>query len=275
MRIDSHQHFWVYDPVRDSWIDDDMRVIRKDFLPQNLAPILDANKIDGCIAVQADQSEEETNFLLDFAEKNEFIKGVVGWVNLCDDNIQERLEHFTQNSNFKGVRHILQAENEDFVLRKDFQNGIKRLQKFGLTYDILIFPNQLKNTIELVKAFPEQKFVLDHLAKPDIKTGKITEWEASMRKLAIYENVYCKVSGMITEADWTTWKAQDFNPYLDVVFDTFGTRRTLFGSDWPVCLLAGEYSRVLGLTENYLQQFSKEEQNLVMGGNACNFYDLT
>ena len=275
MRIDSHQHFWKYDPVRNNWIDETMFVLRKDFLPEDLAPILSANKVDGCIAVQADQSENETHFLLNLAQQNEFIKGVVGWVNLCDKNVEERLEHFSQNKYLKGVRHILQAESEDFILKNDFQQGIKNLQKFGLTYDILIYPNQLKNTIALVKNFPEQKFVLDHIAKPYIKTSQIKEWEIDLRELANYQNVSCKVSGLITEADWHQWKAEDFKPYFDVVFEAFGAKRTLFGSDWPVCLLAGDYEQVLHLIENYLQQFSKEEQELIMGANTATFYALS
>lgn len=274
MRIDSHQHFWEYDPIRNSWIDDTMLVIRKDFLPQDLAPILLANRLDGCVAVQAGQSENETHFLLNCAENNDFIKGVVGWVDLCDSDVDKRLNYFSENQYFKGVRHIVQNEDEDFILRKDFQNGIQSLQKFGLPYDILIYPYQLKNTIQLVNAFPEQAFVVDHLAKPEIKLGKIKEWASELSELANFENVHCKVSGMVTEADWQYWKASDFKPYLDVVFNAFGTERIMYGSDWPVCLLAGEYVQVIDLIENYIQQFSKSEQEMVMGVNAFKFYGM-
>jgi len=275
MKIDSHQHFWEYNPVRDSWIDDSMQVIRKDFLANELEIVLDSNGIDGSVAVQADQSEEETAFLLKLAQENDFIKAVVGWVNLCADNITDRLGHFSENRYFKGVRHIVQAESEDFVLRKDFQRGISKLAQFDLTYDILVYPTQLKNVIQFVHAFPEQKFVLDHIAKPNIKQGEINKWRSHINELARYENVYCKVSGLVTEADWQQWKTEDFTPYLDVVFEAFGIKRVMYGSDWPVCLLAGNYNEVLDMIKKYIQQFSKEEKNLIMGSNACHFYGLT
>ena len=274
MRIDSHQHFWKYDALRDSWIDDSMKVIRRDFFPEDLMPILEEYNIDGCVAVQADQSEKETTFLLDFAEHNDGIKGVVGWVDLCADTVEDRLIHFSKNPYFKGVRHILQSEKEDFVLRKDFQNGISKLAPLGLTYDLLVFPNQLRNTIALVDRFPNQKFVLDHLAKPLIKAGELEEWKNAIIALAQRSNVYCKLSGMVTEADWKSWKKEDFKPYLDTVFSAFGTERLLYGSDWPVCLLAGQYGEVLGLVENYIQELSQKEKESIMGLNACDFYNL-
>lgn len=275
MKIDSHQHFWEYDPVRDSWIDDSMQVIRKDFLADDLAIVLDNNGIDGCVAVQADQSETETTFLLALAQQNKFIKGVVGWVNLVSKDVKERLNHFSQNHHFKGVRHIVQAENEEFVLRKDFQRGISALAEFGLTYDILVYPNQLKNVIRFISTFPEQKFVLDHIAKPDIKNGQIKKWKSDINELAKYQNVCCKVSGLVTEADWRKWKMEDFIPYLDVIYEAFGIQRILYASDWPVCLLAGNYNEVLDVVNKYSAQFSEEEQELVMGTNAIRFYGLT
>ncbi|MCB4807967.1 amidohydrolase family protein [Tamlana sp. 62-3] len=276
MRIDAHQHFWVFDPVRDSWIDDSMLVIRKDFLPKDLKPILKANNIDGCIAVQADQSETETNFLLQSAADNPFIKGVVGWVDLCNKNVDERLKHFAQNKLFKGVRHIVQAETEDFVLRNDFLNGISKLSKYNLVYDILVFPNQLENVIKMVAKFPEQQFVLDHIAKPKISEGLIanTNWKTNIKRLASYKNVSCKVSGMVTETQDFKWEEKDFHEFLNVTVEAFGVDRLLFGSDWPVCLLAGAYQDVLHIVEDFFNSFSIEEINKIMGANAVRIYNL-
>ncbi len=274
MRIDSHQHFWSYHPVKHSWIDNSMEVLRRDFMPDDLQDVLMEMNMTGCVAVQADQSEAETRFLLDLATKHSFIKGVVGWVDLCETNVAERLAHFTADAAFKGVRHILQSERDDFMLGKAFCNGIAQLEQFNLSYDILVFPNQLKNTVKLVERFPEQRFVLDHLAKPYIKDGKISAWKTDIEILAKHKNVHCKISGMVTEADVLNWDENDFKPYMDVVFEAFGTNRLMFGSDWPVCLLAGNYSRVLSITENYIKQFTDEEQSMIMGKNAADFYAL-
>jgi len=275
MIIDSHQHFWKYDSVRDAWIDNTMKIIQRDFLPSDLEPLLATENVDGCIAVQADQSEEETNFLLDLAAKNNYIKGVVGWVDLCDSNVKKRLEHFAQNELFKGVRHILQAEKDGFMLDPAFVNGIKIVAQYNLTYDILIYPHQLKNSTLLVSKFPDQKFVLDHLAKPPIKSGHINSWKTDIQELAKRPNVYCKLSGMTTEANWQNWKPEDFEPYIHVIFEAFGPHRIMFGSDWPVCLLAGNYAETKQMVTSYLSQFTLAEQNQVMGLNAVNFYGLT
>lgn len=274
MRIDSHQHFWNYDPYKHSWIDDSMSVLKKDFLPSQLKTVLQENNFDGCVAVQADISVDETTYLLQLADEHPFIKGVVGWVNLLSDDLDDQLDQFSQNTLFKGVRHVLQSEPDGFMLQKGFLNGIKHLKKYNLTYDILIFPHQLKEAIQFVKKNPNQPFVLDHLAKPYIKKGEINGWKNDITELASFENVYCKVSGMVTEADWKQWKEDDFKHYLDAVFEAFGPKRLLFGSDWPVCLLASEYNKVVQIVENYIQQFSKEEQNDVMGKNAVKFYNL-
>ncbi|MFT6795071.1 MAG: L-fuconolactonase [Maribacter sp.] len=274
MRIDSHQHFWDYHPVKHSWIDNAMEVLRRDFMPDEFQDVLMEKNMTGCVAVQAEQSEAETSFLLNVAAKHTFIKGVVGWVDLCEPKVAERLAYFATDSAFKGVRHILQSEPDDFMLGKAFCNGIAQLEQFNLSYDILVFPNQLKNTVKLVERFPEQRFVLDHLAKPYIKDGKISLWKTDIEILAKHKNVYCKVSGMVTEADVLNWKENDFKPYMDVVFEAFGTNRIMFGSDWPVCLLAGDYSRVLSLTENYIRQFTNEEHHMIMGKNATDFYAL-
>lgn len=275
MIIDSHQHFWNYDPVRDSWIDESMQVIRKDFLPKDLKPILEANSVDGCIAVQADQSEEETEFLLKCAEENSFIKGVVGWLDLRANNVEERLAHYSKNKLFKGVRHIVQGESdEDFMLQPNFLNGIQKLKQFGLTYDILIHQGQLSQAIELVKKCPNQQFVLDHIAKPKISEGVDDVWEKNMRLLASYKNVSCKISGMVTETQDFKWQESDFTTFLDVVVDAFGTDRLLYGSDWPVCLLAGSYKKVFQIIEHYFQDFPKEDILKIMGGNAKRIYKL-
>lgn len=275
MIIDSHQHFWKYDPVRDSWIDSTMKIIQRDFLPRDLKPILIENNVDGCIAVQADQSEYETAFLLDLAAKNNFIKGVVGWVDLCDSNVQKRLEQFDQNKLFKGVRHILQTEKEDFILDRAFINGIQRLAPLNLTYDLLVLPHQLENTTILVSKFSNQKFVLDHIAKPPIKSAGIKNWKLGIEKLAKCPNAYCKLSGLVTEADWSSWKQEDFTPYIDIVFEAFGTDRILFGSDWPVCLLAGSYAKTKKIVTSYIKQLSDTEKAKIMGLNAIDFYGIS
>jgi len=274
MQIDAHQHFWKYNSIRDSWIDDSMVVIRKDFLPIDLEPILKENNVDGCIAVQADQSEEETFFLLQQAAKNPFVKGVVGWVDLCSDTIEKRVRFFAENKLFKGVRHIVQAEEVDFVLREDFQNGISTLKQFDLVYEILIFPKQLKSVIELVGKFPKQQFVLDHIAKPSISEEINEEWLNGIVELSKYLNVSCKISGMVTETKGSILKGQEFKPFLDVVFNSFGVDRILYGSDWPVCLLAAEYKDVMAIIENYVKNFSSDDQAMIFGGNAVRIYNL-
>ncbi|MEO9805017.1 MAG: amidohydrolase family protein [Reichenbachiella sp.] len=274
MKIDAHQHFWKYNPVRDAWIDESMQCIRRDFLPADLESLLKENGMDGCVSVQADQSEEETEFLLELARTSAFIKAVIGWVNLRADDAKDRLSHFARNEKFKGVRHILQAEPSEFMSNSEFRYGISCLEPLGLTYDILVYPEQLPSAIQLVRRFPNQAFVIDHLAKPNIKKQEIKTWEGDIRLLAEMPNVHCKISGMVTEADWLGWKPEDFKPYLDVVFDAFGTGRLMFGSDWPVCLLAAQYEEVLGNTNEYLEALTSQEKNKVMGGNALTFYNL-
>ena len=274
MRIDSHQHFWKFDPVRHAWIDSSMQNIAKDFLPKDLKPLLESNLMDGCIAVQADQSETETEFLLKVAEENSFIKGVVGWVDLSAEDISQRLEVFSKNPLFKGVRHVLQAEKEGFMLQDPFLKGISELKNFNLTYDILIYPNQLEEARLLIEKNPDQPFVLDHLAKPYIKQQKIKNWASDIKELAKYKNVYCKLSGMVTEADWNHWQFENFKKYLSVAFDTFGSDRLMFGSDWPVCLLAGSYEHVVKIIDLFIENLEQEEKNNIMGRNACNFYNL-
>lgn len=274
-RIDSHQHFWKFDPLRDSWIDQSMAVIQRDFLPEDIKPLLLANKMDGSVVVQSDQSEAENNFQLTNANQNDFIKGVVGWVDLQSEDIHERLSYYSQFKKMKGFRHVLQGEKQrDFMLRPAFKRGIAALHQFGYTYDILIFPDQLDYTREFLKSFSYQPFVIDHIAKPYIKDQKIDEWKKDILAIAKYDNVFCKVSGMVTEANWRNWKKEDFHPYLDIVLQAFGVNRLMFGSDWPVCLVAASYTEVGNIVSEYFSSLSKDEQNAFFGGNAARFYNL-
>ena len=275
MRIDSHQHFWKFDRVRDSWITDEMAVIQKDFLPADLQAVLRKNNFDGSVVVQSDQSEHENEFQLKNAEGNDFIKGVVGWVDLQANDIEERLARYSSFKKMKGFRHVLQGETDrSLMLKPGFMNGISKLEKFGYTYDILIYADQLKYVPQFVGAFINQKFVIDHLAKPPIKDREISEWKKEMQHIGRFENVSCKISGMVTEADWKNWKQDDFVPYVDVVIEAFGPDRIMYGSDWPVCLVAASYEQTLGIVEEYFSSFSKTEQELFFGGNAVKFYSL-
>jgi L-fuconolactonase len=275
MRIDAHQHFWKYDPVRDGWINSEMCVLRRDFMPDDLAPILRENDIDGCIAVQADQSEDETHLLLNLSSKYEFIKGVVGWVDLAAGNIEERLEYWSGFDKLMGFRHIIQAEPDDsFMLRPDFCRGISGLSQYGFTYDLLVQPRHLPSLLKFVGRFPDQSFVIDHLAKPSIQTGKIDEWKQGIEKLAAFENVFCKLSGMVTEADLNHWKATDFKPYIDAVIGSFGIDRIMFGSDWPVCLLGTSYDKCCAILEQNTSELTVSEKAKLWGLNAAKFYGL-
>lgn len=269
--IDSHQHFWKFDPVKYSWIPDRMHMIRRDFLPIDLEPILKENDIQGCIAVQGDQSEAETRFLLDLAGNNNFIKGVVGWVDLNDEKIKERLNLFSENPFFKGVRHTVYDDAGEFMLQPSFQRGISCLGSFGLTYDILVFDYQLPGAVELGKKFPNQPFVLDHMGKPQISNGLSKEWRSYIRELGKCKNVYCKVSGLVTETENFQWEKKDFFPFLEEVISAFGKDRLMFGSDWPVCLSAASYAEILEIIKDF---FSEEDLKGIMGGNAVKFYNL-
>lgn len=276
MKIDAHQHFWKFDPVRDSWITDEMKVIQRDFLPDDLAPILETNGINGCLAVQASQTEEETDFLIELASNHDFIKGVVGWVDLRSNDIDYRLAHYASFAKVKGFRHVVQGESDsEFMLRPQFKAGITALESYNFTYDILIYHYQLEQAIQLVKLFPEQRFVLDHIAKPDIKSGEYATWQTNIKKLALHTNVYCKISGMVTEADWNKWTTADFKVYLDTVVKAFGTDRIMYGSDWPVCTVAASYEQQIGIVNDYFNPFSTLEKRNIMGGNATRFYGLT
>lgn len=274
LRIDAHQHFWKFDPIRDSWITDEMHVIQRDFLPADLAPVLVRNNIGGCVAVQADQSENETQFLLELAAADDFIKGVVGWVDLRSEELDQRLYHYSAFKKLKGFRHIAQGEPVGFLRREEFSKGIRALKDFNFTYDILIYPHLIQDAIWLVNQHPDQKFVVDHLAKPVIREKEFSIWSAQMKELALLNNVSCKLSGMVTEAIWDRWTNDDFKPYLDFIIDHFGTNRVMYGSDWPVCLVAASYEKQLTIMEEYLQPFSTSEKHQIMGENAIRFYNL-
>lgn len=275
MRVDAHQHFWNFDPVRDAWITDRMSVLKRDYLPDDLRPELARNGVDATIAVQADQSESETRFLLELAERHSFIAGVVGWVDLRSSRVAERLEYFSQFDKLVGFRHIVQAEPDElFLLHQDFVRGLRQLQPYGYTYDLLVYPRQLSAAVELTARLPEQAFVLDHIGKPEIGNGHRGGWRQQIRELGVHPNVYCKLSGIVTEADWKNWTPGLCKPYLDAVFEAFGPQRLMFGSDWPVCLLAGNYSQVIALVRDYIRQCSPENEDAILGMNAMRFYRI-
>jgi len=274
LTIDSHVHFWKYDKKRYDWIDNSMKILQQDYLPEHLSLSMKRNGIDGVIAVQADQSELETHFLVELSKTHPAIKGVVGWVDLQADNVAERLGYFSQYSIIKGYRHVVQGEPLDFLARPAFRSGIKALQPYNYRYDILVFHNQLQPVLDFVEAFPDQPFVIDHCAKPDVKHKKIDEWKVLMQAIAQHPNVCCKLSGLLTEAGWKEWSAGDFYPYLDVVFEAFGVDRLLFGSDWPVMQLSGIYVQWKSLLEKYMENFNTEDKEKVFGLNAIQFYNL-
>jgi len=275
MRVDTHQHFWYYNAQEYGWMGAGMESLKKDHLPDDLLPLLEAVGVEGTVAVQARQTLEETHWLLELADQHPFIRGVVGWVDLRSSQLRAQLDRFAGHPKLCGVRHVVHDEPDDqFMLRDDFVCGIGMLAEFNLTYDLLLFPKHLPVACELVARFPNQPFVLDHIAKPFIKDGTISPWDADIRRLANFPNVFCKVSGMVTEADWNAWKPADFRPYLDVVFEAFGPQRIMFGSDWPVCTVAGTYQDVYRLVADYVQELSEEEQADVWGGTATRFYGL-
>jgi len=275
MRIDSHQHFWAYSAAEYPWIGPGMERLARDYLPPDLAPLLAAAGIDGCVAVQARQSLAESRWLLELAASHPLVKGVVGWVDLQSDRVGDDLHSLAADPTFVGVRHVVQDEPDPrFVLGERVVRGLRQLGRHGLTYDLLLYPEQLPAAIDLVGLLPEQPFVVDHLAKPRIAVGEREDWERDIRAIARHENVCCKVSGMVTEAVWQGWKPADFTPYLDVVLDAFGPERLMVGSDWPVCLLAGDYADVMAIPRDYFSSLSAGERALVHGGTAARFYGL-
>jgi len=272
--IDTHQHFWNYDPKIHDWINEDMQAIQKDFLPANLAIVLKENKVEACISVQAEQSIQETDFLLAQGKANNFIQGVVGWVDICDLKMEQALEKYATEKLLKGFRHILQAEPKGFMLQESFIQGLKKLQANNYTYDLLIYAHQLKEANEMVKHLPTLPIVIDHIAKPNIKAGEIEDWKKEIKQIAQNPNVYCKISGMSTEANWESWTMDDLKPYLDLVVAAFGTNRIMFGSDWPVSLVASTYSKWLNTVQNYFNTFNLNEQEAFFANNAIKFYKL-
>jgi L-fuconolactonase len=275
MQIDAHQHFWVYSPGEYGWIDDSMAVLKRNFLPDDLSPELENSGFKGSVVVQTRQTLEETRWLLKLADSSPKILGVVGWVDLCCAECRAQLKAFAPHPKFVGVRHIVQSESDDrFLLRQDFLRGISLLEEFDLAYDILIYTRHLPVALEFVEKFPRQRFVLDHLAKPPIKNQEIDVWAQGIRRLAEFPNVFSKLSGLVTEADWGHWKPEDITPYLEIAFETFGPSRLMIGSDWPVCLVASSYGSVLDVVRNYLQRYSPEEREAVVGGNAQRFWRL-
>ncbi len=275
MRIDSHHHFWKYSAKEYDWISNEMSVIRRDFLPPHLSAEIKQAGIDAVVSVQARQSVEETRFLLDFASRNPFIKGVVGWVPLVAKDAARQIEAFHGHPKLRGFRHVVQGEPDDaFILRPDFNEGIKALHHWGYIYDILIFEKHLPNSIVFVDRHPQQVFVIDHIAKPVIKTNSFDAWAKNMREMAKRSNVYCKVSGMVTEADWKNWKPADLKPYVDAAVQAFGPQRCMYGSDWPVSELAASYEIAFSALNEALGTISTEEQNAIYGETAKKFYGL-
>jgi L-fuconolactonase len=273
--IDSHHHFWKYSREEYAWIGEGQRVLRRDFLPADLKREIDAAKVDGVVSVQARQSLEETRWLLELAEKNDFIRGVVGWAPLISPDVGKDLEKFAGQKKLKAIRHVLQEEKDDrYAVREDFVRGIASLNKSGMAYDILIYEKQLPASIELVDKFPNQVFVLDHVAKPKIRQRLLSPWRERMKDLAKRENVYCKLSGMATEADHGGWEPADLRPYMDVALEAFGPKRLMFGSDWPVCLLAVTYQRWVATVRDFIAKLSPAEKDRIMGGTAVEAYKL-
>jgi L-fuconolactonase len=275
MRVDAHQHFWRYSAAEYGWIDDSMAALRRDFLPEDLAPEMARAGVDACVTVQVRQTLEETRWMLDLAAGHAFIAGVVGWVDLRADDAERQIESFAAHAALVGVRHIVQSEPDDgFMAGRAFRRGIGALAAHGLTYDILIYPRHLGAAADLVEAFPAQVFVLDHLAKPEIRTGAIADWARGIARLAAAPRVYCKLSGLVTEADWRRWTPQDIRPYLDVAFEYFGPDRLIAGSDWPVCTLAADYSRTMSVLDAFLESRPAAERDAVLGGNAVRVWGL-
>ena len=275
LKIDAHHHLWKFDADEYGWIDEGMEVLRRDFLPADLHKEMAASGIDGALAVQARQTVEETHWLLQWAGQNDFMKGVVGWVPLAEPNVGAVIEQFSANLKLRGVRHVLQDEpDENYILREDFNRGIRELARYNLTYDILIFERHLPQTIRFVDQHPKQKFVLDHLAKPRVKERAISAWREHMLELAKRENVYCKISGLATEADHKNWTEEQLQPYIDTVLSAFGAKRVMFGSDWPVCLLALRYEKWVDIVAKTASRLSVTEQQRLWAGTAVEAYGL-
>jgi L-fuconolactonase len=275
MRIDSHQHFWKYNPAHQVWMTDAMAVLRRDYLPEELKPLLNAIQFDGTIAVQARQMVEETEWLLRLSDRHDFIKGVVGWVDLRSPMLREQLVTYSKHPKLVGVRHVVHDEPDDqFMLLPEFRRGIAQLREFGLTYDLLLFPKHLPVAVKLVTQFPDQPFVLDHIAKPDIREHQVSPWREDLKRLAEFPNVFCKLSGLVTEAKWKQWQPEEFHRYLDIVIETFSTDRVMIGSDWPVCTLSGDYVSTMRVVTDYVRRFDPTIRDAILGDNCARFYRI-
>jgi L-fuconolactonase len=275
MKIDAHQHFWKFVPADFGWVSDMMSVLRADYLPADLKQEIESVGIDGAISVQTRQTLEETNWLLVLADEHDFIKGVVGWVPLAAADVRKHLDALAERPKLKGVRHVVQDEPDDqFILRDDFNAGIDALADYELAYDILIFERHLPQAVEFVDRHPQQVFVVDHLAKPRAKDHKVEPWRANIRRIAERENVFCKLSGLVTEADWEGWTEGQLSVYLGTVLDAFGPGRVMFGSDWPVCLLANTYPKWHQVVSTFCSKLSADEQARVFGRTAVEAYRL-
>jgi L-fuconolactonase len=274
MKLDSHQHFWSYDEREHPWIPKGTP-LHRDWLPEDLSALQKPLGLDGSIAVQARQTVEESRWLLTLADHDPRIKGVVGWVDLRSTAVEEQLPEFSNHPRFRGVRHVVQDEKDErFMQGVEFRRGIRCLKKYSLTYDILIYAKQLPSAIELVREFPDQPFVLDHIAKPSIKAGLIEPWKTQIQEISKAPKLMCKVSGMVTEADQKEWKPSDLKPYLEVVFECFGPDRIMWGSDWPVCLLAASYKKVFEVVKEYIKVLTEAQRDAVFGGNCARFYGI-
>ncbi len=275
MKIDAHQHFWKYDAVEYDWIDDEMKPIQRDFLPPDLKKELTATGIDAAISVQARQTVAETQWLLSLAEAYPYLAGVTGWVPLIDPKLHHLLDRLVTHKKLRAVRHVLQGEKDErYLLRPDFERGIRILSHYNLVYEILIYSRQLPQTIEFVDAHPNQRFVLDHIAKPPIKAGQMEPWATALKNLARRPNIICKVSGVVTEAVYNGWTKVQIIPYLDATLEAFGPKRLMFGSDWPVCLVATTYQNWHSLVQDWASTLSVAEQEQLFGLTAVEAYGL-
>ncbi len=273
--IDTHHHLWKYKPKDYGWMDNSMAVLKQDYLPEDLASELQNSGISGTVVIQARQSIDETRWLLELADRHSFIKGVVGWLDLCSPMLKQHLKEFASYPKLVGVRHVIHDEpDDDFMLGADFMKGIAQLEAYELCYDLLLFPRHLSRAVKLVRTFPNQHFVLDHLGKPQIKAGKIERWKNDIARLAGYPNVWCKLSGMVTEADHKQWHYKELLPYMEVVLNAFGPDWIMLGSDWPVCRLAGEYSEVLNVVHEFIKSLKNSDQEKILYRNAVDCYQL-
>ena len=273
--IDSHQHFWQVGRFEYPWMTKDLGVLYRDYLPADLAPVLKQNGVNKTVLVQASNSVAESRWLLDLADANSFIAGVVGWVDLTSADIDRQLDELTAHPKFKGVRHLVESEpSDDWLIQPFALSGLRQLSRYGLTYDLLVHTRHLKYVPQVVEAVPEVSFVIDHLAKPPIANNEIKEWSQALKPLASYPNVHCKLSGLVTEANWTSWQTDDLRPYVEYALELFGADRLMFGSDYPVCLLAASYDRVLDAFQEILEPLSDADREKIFSNNAAEFYRL-